>query len=273
MKPKQIFLFAALLLTACGDNNINIPSEEAHHIGELIFQNECAGKEACLTSWNKGEEFASLGIGHFIWYPQGYSGPFEESFPKLLRYMYEKGVQLPDWLAFESDADPPWQTRQAFMAAQKSLKMIELRHFLAETKSFQAEFLVNRLKTALPKMLDSAPEPSRAHIRTQFYRLANSTMGSYVLVDYVNFKGEGVKPDERYHGKGWGLLQVLEHMRGKATGDVVLQEFAKAASFILTRRVQLSPPARNEQRWLAGWKKRVNTYNSITLSEIHQKPS
>ncbi len=260
MRYRLAFLFVVSLLTACGDREISIQTEEAVRIGELIFQNECAGQEACLTSWNEGEEFASLGIGHFIWYPEGYSGPFEESFPKLLRYMYDKGVQLPDWLAFEADADPPWQTREAFMAAQKSIKMIELRHFLAETMPFQAEFLVNRLNTALPKMLESIPQPGRAHIRTQFYRLANSTMGSYVLVDYVNFKGEGVKPSERYHGKGWGLLQVLEHMQGQANGDVVLQEFAKAAAFVLTRRVQLSPPARNEQRWLPGWKKRVQTY-------------
>ena len=29
------------------------------------------------------------------------------------------------------------------------------------------------------------------------------------MIDYVNFKGDGLKPTERYKGEGWGLLQVL----------------------------------------------------------------
>ena len=33
---------------------------EKGHIGERIFANECAGKTACLTSWNEGEDFASM---------------------------------------------------------------------------------------------------------------------------------------------------------------------------------------------------------------------
>ena len=36
------------------------------------------------------------------------------------------------------------------------------------------------------------------------------------LIDYVNFKGEGVLETERYRGRGWGLLQVLEGMPEQA---------------------------------------------------------
>lgn len=251
---------ALVLAGACSHEGVRMEPEEAHLIGELIFQNECAGRTACLTSWNEGESFASLGIGHFIWYPRGGSGPFEESFPSLLHYMRDRGVRLPDWLAFEKDADLPWQTREEFLAAQKSLKMIELRHFLARTKSIQAEFLAKRLETALPKILGSVSERERSHVRQQFYRVANSNMGMYVLVDYVNFKGEGIQPGERYLGKGWGLLQVLQHMDGEATGEEALRAFARAAAYVLTRRVRLSPPERRELRWLPGWKKRISTY-------------
>jgi len=28
---------------------------QLEHIAKLIFQNECAAKETCLTSWNKGK--------------------------------------------------------------------------------------------------------------------------------------------------------------------------------------------------------------------------
>ena len=56
-------------------------------IGRKIWQNECNGTIAGLTSWNEGENFASLGIGHFIWYPKNQRGPFEESFPKLVSFI------------------------------------------------------------------------------------------------------------------------------------------------------------------------------------------
>ena len=51
-----------------------------------------------LTSWNQGEDFASLGIGHFIWYPKGRRGPFEESFPKLVSFVSKRGANLPTLL-------------------------------------------------------------------------------------------------------------------------------------------------------------------------------
>ena len=68
-------------------------------------------------------------------------------------------------------------------------------------------------------------------------------------MDYVNFKGEGVNPTERYRGQGWGLLQVLEAM--PATG-APLPGFVKAADQVLTRRVANSPRARNESQVVAG---------------------
>ena len=57
---------------------------DLERIGKRIWQNEAAGSVEGLTSWNSGEDFASLGIGHFIWYPAGPDGPFEESFPQLI---------------------------------------------------------------------------------------------------------------------------------------------------------------------------------------------
>ena len=44
---------------------------QLERIGKRIWSNECNGTVDGLTSWNTGENFASLGIGHFIWYPAG----------------------------------------------------------------------------------------------------------------------------------------------------------------------------------------------------------
>jgi hypothetical protein len=138
--------------------------------------------------------------------------------------------------------------------------MKELRAFLSRTIDLQAEFLVHRLREALPKMLAEGGSANQAQVRQQFDRVASTAMGCYALVDYVNFKGEGVLATERYAGQGWGLLQVLEGMTQENNGREAVRSFAESARNVLKNRVRNSPPARNEARWLPGWLKRVDTY-------------
>ena len=138
--------------------------------------------------------------------------------------------------------------------------MNQLRRFLEGTIDLQAEFLLARLDSALPKMLAEAAPSDRANVQKQFERLTKTPQGCYALIDYVNFKGEGVLHTERYQGQGWGLLQVLEAMRASSDAGAV-DEFARAAKAVLTQRVQNSPAERNESRWLSGWIRRVNSYN------------
>jgi hypothetical protein len=232
---------------------------EALRIGKKIWQNECNGTIAGLTSWNEGENFASLGIGHFIWYPKGQRGPFDESFPKLVGFISGRGAKLPALLLGSGDLPCPWNSRAEFTRGQQAPEMKQLRQFLADTVDLQAEFLVKRLETALPKMLGEAPAGERANIQSQFERVASTSQGCYALVDYVNFKGEGVLHTERYHDQGWGLLQVLSGMKGSGTGGE--NEFARSAAAVLRRRVENSPPERKESRWLSGWLNRVNSYS------------
>ena len=247
-------LLAILLLAAAhaASQAAALPDSQALAIGKRIWKNECAGTVSGLTSWNKGEDFASLGIGHFIWYPAGKRGPFEESFPQVVASLSGGGVKVPPWLRGAC----PWQTRAAFMSDFEGARMKQLRALLADTVGMQARFCAQRLELALPKMLAAAPKGDRDRIRANFQRVAAAPLGMYALIDYVNFKGEGTSPAERYNGQGWGLLQALEAM-----GDgPPLPAFAKAADQVLTRRVKNSPPARNEAKWLPGWRNRIATY-------------
>jgi hypothetical protein len=75
-----------------------LPGDLAKKIAQKIWLNETGGKSDAITSWNANEEFASLGIGHFIWFPVGKWLPFEETFPALLEFMRKKNVHLPAWL-------------------------------------------------------------------------------------------------------------------------------------------------------------------------------
>lgn len=254
MKPLILFFLGASLACAHAQS-VQLSDTQANEIGRRIWKNECAGTVEGLTSWNGGEDFASLGIGHFIWYPAGKQGPFEESFPKLVAYFSSHGIKTQEWM----HGPCPWQTRAAFMADRQSPRMEALRELLKNTVALQARFAALRLEQALPKMLQAAPAPERERIKSNFYRVAGEPLGLYALMDYVNFKGEGTSLTERYNGEGWGLLQVLGTMSPKGPA---LPAFAAAADKVLTRRVKNSPPARNEAKWLPGWRNRVATYAS-----------
>ena len=58
-----------------GVQQIALTDADAKWIGNKIFYNECSGKKEYLIDWNDGEDFISLGIGHFIWYPENKIGP------------------------------------------------------------------------------------------------------------------------------------------------------------------------------------------------------
>ncbi len=227
-------------------------------IGRRIWANECGGTIDGLTSWNEGENFASLGIGHTLWFPAGVDERFEETFPKLVRFIRARGVAVPAWAV--PPADCPWPDRAAFLRDFRSPRMNELRRWLAATIGAQTDYLIARQQAALPKMLEACPAADRARVHGRFQDLAATPAGLFALIDYVNFKGEGTKASERYHGQGWGLLQVLQEMRGEARGPQAVTEFAHAADRVLTRRVRNSPPARGEARWLPGWRNRLARY-------------
>ncbi len=225
-------------------------------VGKRIWSNECSGSISGLTSWNSGEEFASLGIGHFIWYPEGKRGPFSESFPDLLRFLIDHGVEPPGWL--DPGMPCPWETRDQFTRDRNASRMVELRNMLGATTKIQAQFMLTRLQDAETRMLEKAEPEQRSRVQKNFSRLWHSdTKGIFALIDYVNFKGEGILETEKYQGKGWGLLQVLEDM---STTAPPLPSFIKSAERMLVRRVRNSPAQRHEEKWLPGWCRRVRRY-------------
>ncbi len=253
---KTTAVSALLLLLSLTSYSITLSTEELREAGKRIYQNETGGSREKLIHWNVGEEFASLGIGHFIWYPQNFDGPFDESFPGLLAYYRKNNIKLPE--LFRDNNHCPWDTREEFLEAASSKEVAEAIDFLDDTKDIQVAFIYERLQGSLEDML--AATEKKEHVKEQFYRMAHSPGGLYPLIDYVNFKGEGVKESERYMGVGWGLLQILEGMEGTSKGGKALEEFRREAKFVLKRRVENSPKERGEERWLPGWYRRIDTY-------------
>ncbi|MBU4252067.1 MAG: hypothetical protein KKC39_00385 [Candidatus Omnitrophica bacterium] len=237
-----------------------LSQQEIDQIGERIFENECALKEENLLTWNLGEDFMSLGIGHFIWYPAKGRKTFVGSFVKFLEYAKNSGEKIPRWLDKKPIPACPWSSRDSFLSAKSDSRLTELRGLLIKSKSLQAAFIIKRLEEALPLILKHVSEGSCEKITFQLDRLTSTFLGVFVLADYTNFKGLGITPSEYYRGKGWGLLQALEGMRDKNEAPDAVREFVRSANVVLKDRVKNSPPGRNEQKWLPGWQKRVNSY-------------
>ena len=260
---------------------------DAEWLGERIFANECAAQRACLTSWNEGEDFPSLGIGHFIWFQRNQDEIFAETFPDLLTYLDETGITLPKWLQpnnlitnndgpdgdihagdFSRDIsgetpsegkDSPWESRADFYQDIDSRRMEELRTLLDTTRREQAQFIIARLENSIGGIVSQAPSAERERLQRRVEKLStcHSPAGLYALIDYVHFKGTGLAEGERYAGQGWGLQQVLSAMSDDLPA---LDSFASAAKATLERRVANAPIERREQRWLKGWHNRIDTY-------------
>ncbi len=230
--------------------------EQKTWLGTRIFDNECGGRFDCLTSWNEGEEFPSLGIGHFIWYAPGQRAPFEETFPALLDYLESQGATLPPWLQ-DSPQESPWLSRAHFYDEYDGERMRALREFLFATRGLQADFIVTRMADSWHDILaEDVGEQNLLADRLAAIAAAHPPDGVYALIDYTHFKGTGLNPDERYGGQGWGLMQVLQLLPPAPD----LEDFVASAETVLRRRIANAPFERGEQRWLAGWLNRVQTY-------------
>lgn len=229
-------------------------------VGERFFRNECGGDADKLTHWNRGEAFISLGILHMLWYPGGVAETYRQTFPDFIRFCRTKAQPPPVWIEDALPTGCPWQDRAAFYRQFDSELARSLRDFLGRTTALQTAFAHQRLVDGLEPLLEQADICQRLRLAIKLFWLGRSANGTFALIDYVNFKGEGLSPKERYRGQGWGLLQVLESMPLPSSPPAALEAFAAAAKDVLSKRVANAPDPTKEQRWLPGWHKRLDTY-------------
>lgn len=263
---KCLLCLGLLLKSSCslGLDNANpkilaISPQISLPIGIKIWFNESGGSVDGLTSWNDGENFASLGIGHFVWHPYGNGRNPNSSFPALIKYMEQrKNIVIPTWL--RNNPYCPWPNKVIFTQAKNSPRMMELRIFLQKTIPVQAEYMVKNLEETLPELLATAPAQDRALIYHNFYTLARTSAGIYALVDFLNFKGAGLSGARGNYENGSGLLHVLRDMSKAPKGTSPLRAYVMAAKNVLIRRVERAAPGAHYERWLAGWFNRINTY-------------
>lgn len=251
------FIFSAFCvssLVSCQHLGGLLSDEDAHEIGQVIWFNEASKREDLLVFWNKYEPFPSLGIGHNIWFPEGQEFEHKQMFPSLCDYLQEHDIELPQWLEQAKDTGAPWQTREEFY--DDAVRRQELRNLLVTTMPLQTHFMVTNFKLEMPKILYEAKVKDCEKIVSNVYKLEASKLGLYALIDYLNFKGSGIKNKEN----GWGLLQVLSAMPEEVEEAKVNKAFAASAALILAKRIHNSGPEYNDIRWLDGWMNRIAGY-------------
>jgi hypothetical protein len=267
----------ALLLTSCtkevketikypvGVERPSLTPYELNVISEKIYQNETGGNPKYLMYWSPNEDFASLGIGHFIWYPKNEPKRFDETFPSMIDYYVANNVEIPQWLLQARKIGAPWKNKEVFERARSDKEFQQLKNILMNTKALQTQFFFDRLHASIPEIIKHVAPEYRERIISNYNALVTSRGGLYPLIDYINFKGKGIKASERYNNQGWGILQVLKNMRPVHKGPGALAEFSRVSYLMLERRVRNSPIEKNEKRWLPGWKKRTDTYRTSIL--------
>lgn len=242
------------------DIGLKRPTIDAYTLNKIadqIYKNETGGNPKYLMYWSPSENFASLGYGHFIWYPADQPVVFDQTFPDMIQYYIDNKVDVPQWLKDQKDKGLPWANKQAFQMAKGTPKYEQLKTLLINTKALQTKFFFDRVVDSIPEIVKYVPKDKREYIKNNYKALSETEGGWYPLIDYINFKGKGIKETEKYNNQGWGLLQVLQTMRPTTKGLQALKEFSDAAKIVLENRVKNKP---SEKHFLKGWLKRVNTY-------------
>jgi hypothetical protein len=239
---------------------LDLSEADLARVGDRFFRNECGGDFNKLTHWNRGEAFISLGILHMLWYPAGIAKTYRETFPDFVRFCQARGAAVPSWIVDALGTGCPWTDRAGFYNQFDSRLADSLRAFLGRTRGLQAAFARRRLVTGLAPILSRAGVKARISLAIKLFWLGRTAGGVFALIDYVNFKGEGIDPRERYRGEGWGLRQVLVQMSLPTSSAAALEAFVTAAKAVLARRVANAPDSAKEALWLPGWYNRLETY-------------
>ena len=232
-------------------------------IADRVSKNECSVEKDCLLEWSAGENFLSLGMEHFIWYPAHAVSIFKEGFRSYLQYAKDAGERLPVWLDKTPFPPCPWSSREEFLRSKGSRQYKDLEDFIIRTKHCQAEYLIENTRRSIEDIIAAAPDGQRARITKYLSQLTGDPQGLYSIIDYMNFKGAGIGNSDEVKGERWGLLQVLEGMNDKPTSREALEEFVRSAKMVLTHRVYYAPAEKHEEQWLQGWLRRVGSYLEI----------
>ena len=98
----------------------------------------------------------------------------------------------------------PGFTKQQLERVKHTPQIQQLINYLYQTRGLQAEYIVERSKRALQRFVNTTPAHLKQRVGQNINALASTRGGWYPLIDYVNFKGEGLNRTGGYRGQKLG---------------------------------------------------------------------
>jgi hypothetical protein len=233
--------------------------KSVEYLRERIYENEAKRNPEYLVFWSEREDFPSLGIAHWIWFPQ-FSPNYdksslptqEDSFPGLLRFIASEapklGIKIPAFLTDQNGQivlSNPFKNRSDFLTRAEERN--SLKKLLMDTLDLQTQYLIISISDKVERAI-KLKTSGETEYRRILLKIVSSPMGLYPIFDYVNFKGDGTDTT-------WGLLQVLDRLKGE--GNPTVNHFAQACKETLEKRVA---ERQNDKKFLNGWILRCNSY-------------
>jgi hypothetical protein len=232
---------------------LNPSADQVQNITANLLNNETSCNPKFIMQWDSkaGEDFPSIGLPHVVWFREGQKQVVDESFPRFWKYIkdnYKGTAQIPNLGDPSSPSfTSPWKTKEEFDASP--LKG-DIGRFLLDPDviKLQAQFAMKRgVQSAYLIMaansLDPNPKISNENICGTFKKLLSSKKGLREIIDYANWKGEGVHYEEATKNQKirWGLKQVIENMGSVSSPDDAEKKFADASEQALKTRVTDDP--------------------------------
>lgn len=227
---------------------------------DKIQANETGGKQENLIIRNNKEAVCSLGIGHFTWYPKAVTEKkFKETFPALLEDLQKTDGVFKDAPDVVLPSACPWSSAEQ-LQQEKSTEVYR-RIYMGLTsdagKRVQVNYMVAHANEAIAETILNDDVAAK-----KINELLSSELGTYAIVDYVNFKGNSA-PGEAYSGFTWGFKTAIDVMSEEGTLKPEVR-FQIAVETLLEMRVEeANKLGKDESSFLAGWLKRVDTYSDL----------
>ncbi|MDA9189419.1 hypothetical protein N9O57_00390 [bacterium] len=280
------------------DFKVHLSEEEKKQMSKKVGEFEFNNKRDKIMQWNKNEDFLSLGLGHFTWFGNATKTRGVESFPDYIEYLVnEKGYdpeKIPQIIRpvkingrYVMNKKMPYGYKSSFEKNQKGPSMSAVKNFLwqPDVQATQFDFIKNRLESQAGNIVNFHNSPSYdgspvangkelTRKMTNFMDdLSKSSAGKFGMIDYVNFKGEGLSPDERIKGtnEGWGLYQVLSGAAKEYDGSQdPAKLFSKHSGLALKNRVNKDSRMQAND---AGWQRRTKFYGNPSGPIANLRPA
>ena len=207
--PMQGRILGCILAVASSDGCRPLPdaAEVKGKIARKIWQNGCSGTVRGLVSWNRGEAFPSLGIGH-LFGSRPESGRSFEKVPPFVEFCRKRrGPTCLKWCY----GSAPWKTREElYQGGCPGGLPDRMRQWLSSSASKCRRILSS---TVLWRPWTASGTSPAAPVKWRPGTMSRGVGAQWhVCLDRLRQfqKGEGTNPTEQYCGQGWGLRQVLE---------------------------------------------------------------